>query len=92
MRLRCFLRTIRGERPLREMARVANVNAGELSRIENGSALPRDEVIPALEQAYGALFEDWYPKRTAIAFESEDGELDAIRVRMRTNLLPKEEQ
>jgi transcriptional regulator with XRE-family HTH domain len=89
MKLRCVLRTIRGERPLREIARAANVNAGELSRIENGSAVPRDEMIPPLEQAYGAMFEDWYPKRTAIALESEDGELDSIRVRMRTSLLPK---
>lgn len=87
MRLRCFLRTIRGERPLREIARIANVNPGELSRIENGSAVPRDEVIPTLEQAYGALFPDWYPRTVLVALETEDVELEAIRVRMRTTLL-----
>lgn len=81
------MRTIRGERPLREIARAANVNPGELSRIENGSAVPRDAVIPPLEQAYGALLEDWYPRAVLIALEAEDGELDAIRVRMRTTLI-----
>lgn len=91
MRLRCHLRTIRGETPLRQIATESGVNAGDLSRIELGQSLPRDRDIAALEQAYGARLEDWYPRRTLIAFEVDEDELEGIRARLRTSLLPHEQ-
>lgn len=89
MRLRCFLRTIRGERPLREIARIANVNPGELSRIENGIALPKDKDIPALERAYSAEVVDWYPARVLLALEVDDDDLKELQRRLRSPLLAR---
>lgn len=90
MRIRCHLREIRGETPLRAIAAESGVNAGELSRIETGQSVPHDRDIEALEAAYGAHFEDWYPKRVLVAMELDDDEQVAIRARLRTTLTPKE--
>lgn len=69
LRLRCYLREIRGRRSLRVIAAACDVNRGTLSMIEVGRSLPKDEWIVAMEQAYGAPFEDWYPPLTARALE-----------------------
>lgn len=61
MRLACHLRGLRGERRLAELARVAGVHEAELSKIERGIALPRDEWVAGLEEAYGAPVHEWYP-------------------------------
>ena len=95
MRLRCYLREIRGERSLADICRVAEeltgmrVNHGELSRIENGLALPRDHMLAALVAAYGASIEDWYPPLVFLAVEFDDDKLSELRARLRTTLLPK---
>lgn len=95
MRVRCFLRQIRGERPLSEIARACEahdgtrVNHGELSRIENGIALPRDVVLPGLVAAYGANVDDWYPPLVFLAVEFDDDKLTELQARLRTTLLPK---
>lgn len=81
-RLRCFLRELRGPRTLREQAAKAGVNHGELSRIEAGIALPRDEDVPALEQAYGAPITDWYHPLVLVALEFDDSALEALRERV----------
>ena len=61
MRLRCYLREIRGRRGLRQIAEACGVNRGTLSSIERGHTTPKDEWIDAMEAAYGAPFADWYP-------------------------------
>lgn len=87
MRVRCFLREIRGSRSLREIATAADVNAGNLSRIELGSAFPKDDEIPRLEVAYGAEVSEWYPGRVLLALEVEDDELHDLRERLRVKSL-----
>lgn len=81
-RLRCFLKELRGPESLRSLAERADFNAGELSRIESGSALPRDEDVPALERAYGAPITDWYHPLVLVAIEFDDAALDALRERV----------
>lgn len=75
MRVRCYLREIRGRRGLREIAEAAGVNRGALSTIERGHTLPKDEWIEQMEAAYGAPFEQWYPALVARVLElDEEGE------------------
>lgn len=81
-RLRCFLRELRGPVSLRQIAAQAEVNAGELSRIEAGLALPRDEDVPALERAYGAPITSWYHPQALLAMEFDDSCLEALRLRV----------
>lgn len=66
------MREIRGSRPLAEIARAANISAGELSKVERGIALPRDEWLARLEAAYGAPRHEWWPPVVLIALEPED--------------------
>ena len=78
MRLRCTLRHIRGDQPIRDFAEQTGVHRGTLSMIELGRLLPTDEQIPLLEAAYGVPFEDWYgsdlaARRLLLALESDEG-------------------
>lgn len=82
MRVRCNLTEIRGPRSLRSVALAAEVNAGQLSEIEQGRRLPKDDEIPRLIQAYGASFTKWYPPLVLVALEVEDDALDALRLEM----------
>lgn len=72
MRVRCYLREIRGRRSLRTIAERADVNRGTLSAIETGRTLPKDAWIEGMEAAYGAPYEDWYPALTRRALELDD--------------------
>lgn len=81
-RLNCFLRELRGPASLREIAEVAEVNPGDLSRIENGTMIPRDEDVPALERAYGAPISSWYPPLTLLALESDEVWFEMLKERM----------
>lgn len=87
MRVRCLLRDIRGPRTMTEVAKVAGINLGALSRIEQGVAFPKDEQIPALEAAYGAMVTDWYPPIVLLAVEMEDSKREELRERMHTQLI-----
>lgn len=80
--MRCFLRELRGPQTLTSLADRAAVNVGELSRIEAGIALPRDEDVPALELAYGAPITSWYHPLTLVALEFDDAAYEALRERM----------
>lgn len=82
MRVRCLLKELRGARSLRSVADEAGVNPGMLSRIEQGVALPKDDEIPRLVEAYGVEFTKWYPPLVLVALEVEDGALDAVRLDM----------
>lgn len=82
MRVRCFLREIRGPRSLRRVAEDAGLNPGMLSRIEQGVAFPKDDEVPALASAYGAPITDWYPPLVLVAFEFDDTALEALRERI----------
>lgn len=75
MRLRCHLRDVRGERQLAEVAAEVRALATgseetkppgspELSRIEQGYMLPRDEWIGPIASVYGLELDemyDWQP-------------------------------
>ncbi len=76
MRLFCHLRTIRGDRSMAELARQANINPGELSKIEAGRQLPRDIWVPALELAYGAHASDWYEPGTLLEIQKDEAARD----------------
>jgi transcriptional regulator with XRE-family HTH domain len=95
VRLRCFLKEIRGERSLRDITAHIEESTGhrlapgDLSRIEQGIWLPKDELLPALVAAYGANVDDWYPDLVLLALETDDDKLLSIRARLRTTLLPK---
>lgn len=82
MRVRCFLKEIRGPRSLRNVAGETAINPGMLSRIEQGVAFPKDDEIPALARAYGAPISDWYPPLVLIALEFDDSALEALRERI----------
>lgn len=82
MRVRCFLKELRGPASLRSVAEAAEMNAGELSRIESGSALPRDEDVPALERAYGVPVTSWYPPPVLLALEVDEVWLEMLRERV----------
>jgi transcriptional regulator with XRE-family HTH domain len=82
VRVRCFLRELRGPASIREVAERCELNPGELSRIENGTALPRDEDVPALERAYGAPITDWYPPMVLLAMESDALWFEMLRERI----------
>lgn len=89
MRLRCFLREIRGTRTLREIAELSGVPQSELSKIENGIQVPKDADVEALVAAYQAAPTDWYGPLTLLALESDDAQIAGIRERLRTTLLPR---
>lgn len=72
MKVRCYLREIRGRRPLKEIAAAAEVNHGTLSMIERGRLLPKDEWIEPLEAAYGQPFERWYHELVRRALEPDE--------------------
>jgi transcriptional regulator with XRE-family HTH domain len=74
VRLRCYLRDIRGRRSLRRIADAAGVDRGTLSTIERGRAVPKDEWIDAMEAAYGAPFAEWYPALTVRVLELDEEE------------------
>jgi transcriptional regulator with XRE-family HTH domain len=82
MRVRCHLREIRGARSLRSIADEAGVNPGQLSMIEAGKTLPKDDEVPRLAKAYGRQFTDWYPPLVLSAIEVGDDELNRIRLAM----------
>jgi transcriptional regulator with XRE-family HTH domain len=84
VKLRCFLAEIRGPVSLRSIADAAEMNPGELSRIESGRALARDEDVPALERAYGKSVAEWYPAPVLLAMEFDEEWLEALRERMHT--------
>lgn len=54
------LRTLRGERSRREVARNVDISVSALSMYENGERVPRDEIKVALAEYYnvgvGSLF------------------------------------
>lgn len=81
-RVRCFLRELRGPVTLRAIADDAGLNSGELSRIEAGYALPRDEDLPRLERAYGAPITSWYPPAVLFALESDELWFQMLQERM----------
>lgn len=81
-RLRCFLRELRGPVTLREIAEQAGMNPGDISRIEAGLQVPRDDQIPRLEAAYGAPVTDWYPPMVLLALEFDDSALLGLRARL----------
>lgn len=71
MKLICHLRTLRGDRRLADVSAEAGVPIGQLSQIERGHLLPRDEWVPRLAAAYASEPADWYPANALRAI-SED--------------------
>lgn len=60
MRIRTNLRLLRAGRPLRQVAELAGIDRGLLSRFERGRALPSDQQLQRLELVYGPA-DGWYP-------------------------------
>lgn len=75
MRVRCYLRDIRGRRSIRRISEASGVNRGTLSAIERGHVLPKDEWIEGMEAAYGAPFEEWYPPLVCRVLELDEEEV-----------------
>lgn len=80
--LRCFLKELRGPVTLRSVAAEAGIAPGDLSRIEAGTYLPKDEDVPALERAYGAPITSWYPPVVLFAMESDEVWFELLQERM----------
>jgi transcriptional regulator with XRE-family HTH domain len=62
MRVSCRLRAIRLGLgfSIRDLEAMTGIAGTDLSKVERGRLLPRDEWISALEQAYGAPRSTWY--------------------------------
>jgi transcriptional regulator with XRE-family HTH domain len=75
VRLICRLREHRGKRGLRETADLIGMHAGQLSQIELGRMVPRDDQIALMEPVYGVPFEEWYSPLTirVLAEDAADG-------------------
>lgn len=70
MRIACLLRELRQARELslRDVERLTGIARTDLSKVERGRLLPRDEWLPEMEKAYGAEHSSWYvPPAGAIA-------------------------
>jgi len=59
VRMRCYLRELRGARPINAAAEATGVNKGVLSMIERGRQLPTDSEALALAEFYGPAA-SWY--------------------------------
>lgn len=60
MRLPNRLPQLRGERTITDIANATGIARPYLSQIERGLLMPRDEWLPALENAYGESVATWY--------------------------------
>lgn len=60
MRVRTFLRVLRGDRSLGDASAATGLARGDLSRIELGHMLPDDRHLAALVRFYGPS-DGWYP-------------------------------
>ena len=70
MRIACLLRELRKARDLsiRDVERMTGNSRTDLSKVERGRMLPRDDWLVAMEHAYGADPSGWYmPPEGAIA-------------------------
>lgn len=74
MRVSCHLRDLRGKRTLADLATVSNVAAAELSKIERGIQLPRDDQLAGLERAYGAVRTAFYSDAALLAIQEDAAE------------------
>lgn len=72
MKLICHLRVARGSRTLREISEASGVRVPELSMIERGQLLPKDEDLERLASAYGVAPTEWYEKAVLLAVSSDD--------------------
>lgn len=77
MKLACHLREMRGDRTLLAIVGAAAeagtvVSEADLSRIERGIALPRDDQLPGLEAAYGAPRYEWWPPQVLVALSGDE--------------------
>ena len=72
MKLRSYMREIRGRRSLRDLADAAGVNRGTLSLIELGRQLPKDDWVEGIERAYGAPLEQWYHQLVVRVLEPDE--------------------
>lgn len=76
MRIVCHLRAAREAKGLhlRQMEELTGVSRGTLSQIERGERLPKDKIVPALEDAYGLPCIEWYFAGCSFAIVSDDGQ------------------
>jgi transcriptional regulator with XRE-family HTH domain len=71
VRVPCFLRQIRGARPIRDVEADCGISRGYLSLYERGRAFPSDDQVPLLEEAYGAPAPEWYPPAVLLLIERD---------------------
>lgn len=62
MRIRTFLREIRGNRSLSDAKTITGLDRGTLSRIERGQQFPTDHQADDMTRFYGPA-DRWYPQR-----------------------------
>ena len=72
MKVRCYLRRLRGVRSLRDMAGDTKIDRGTLSQIERGLRFATDAQAPAIERVYGAPRRDWYPRELLVELERDN--------------------
>ncbi|MDQ5821309.1 MAG: helix-turn-helix transcriptional regulator [Actinomycetota bacterium] len=72
MHLRCRLRALRADRPVKEIAAASKINRAVISQLERGVLVPLEKWIPGLERAYGRPVEDWYPRDVLLAVSRGD--------------------
>lgn len=60
MRVRTFLRGLRGDRSINEVVRLTGLAKGEVSMFERGHSIPRGPQVEAMLPVYGDP-SGWYP-------------------------------
>lgn len=60
MRLRCYLRELRGDRSIGDVVELTGLARGEVSMFERGHSVPRGPQVLAMRPVYGDP-DGWYP-------------------------------
>ena len=67
-----YLREVRGNRSLQQLAQIAHIDKGYLSKIELDLRLPKIEMMEGLARAYGVDYAELLERRGFLVEDPED--------------------